>query len=383
MIKRYWAKTIMLACAVALGCGGATEAPQKRSSIARGSDAPFGGAGDAADLKTASSSSSEKETYDASDLRVPGSKWGIKGSMAGSAKKCPKGKRGKKCRANRRGRVPVSAAISEQMEGIPWGMHYKAVLARFEDRIREKYKDQLKNADGAVEEDRIRTNMMREIGKLKKSFVKFDGQRTGFEGDMVEKEFTHNNGESMLRWDAGKYLEYMFFFNGRFWKRIRSFRKDSFSDDITFEIFVSTLINRFGNGKEIFNDMNALTEVKWQNKNTYLSAYDKSGFYGVYCLDFVAKATQDNLSKLRTNRGRGKGKAEENVSSMVTSVTSGGLSDKHTSVIDSYTDGNTGSSEQTVDIEHSVTKKRGKPAEEKKDKAKSKEKEDDDNLDIF
>ena len=114
----------------------------------------------------------------------------------------------------------------------------------------------------------------------------------------------------------------------------------------------------------------------------YMFAKDKSGFYGVYCLYFTAKATQDNLAKLRTSTGRHDGSVDKDVSSMVTSVTSGELSDHHSSVIDSYAGSQGGSSSSSIDRGHSVMGGRsgGKKEEGETEEPK---KEEDDTLDIF
>ncbi len=389
MVKRYWVKAILF-CAllgILFGCGGASKTT-KQPAMAKGSDSPFGSAGSADDLRAPSdrSSAESDESYDSGDLRVPGAEYGKKASAKARKKKCPKGKKGKKCRASRKkssGSIPFSEAIEGQMQGVPWGMHYKNVIAVFERKIKERYKEDLKNSRGAIEEDRIRSKMTREISKLKKSYIKFDGQRTGFEGDIVEEEFTHNNGESMIKWDAGKHVEYMFFFDGRLWKRVRSFRKDSFKDDITFDVYVSTLANRFGDGKEYRSDIDKLTEIKWQNTDTYMSARDKSGFFGVYCLAFTARVTEDNLSKLRTSRDRHDGSVDDGVSNVITTVTSGDLSDSHSSVIDGYT-GSESQSTTSIDTSHSVMGKGKK--KESSDSSQKKEEEDapqGDDLDLF
>jgi Fe-S cluster biosynthesis and repair protein YggX len=186
--------------------------------------------------------------------------------------------------------------------------------------------------------------MMREISRLKKSYTKVDGKRTGFEGDVIGREFTHNNNESMIKWDAGKYVEYMFFINNRFWKRLRTFRKDSFAEDITFDDFVSTLVGRFGDGKEMFNDRDQLAEMKWQNKDTLAVAEDRSDMFGVYSLSFIAKVTNSHLSRLRTHKAKD-GDAEKGaVSPIVSTVTSGDVTDRHSNVVDDYTGGDTSSS---------------------------------------
>ncbi|MCP4600546.1 MAG: hypothetical protein GY847_08445 [Proteobacteria bacterium] len=395
MVRQY--RTIMatlfgISAAMAFGCGGSSAVVQKKPS-ATGADAPFGAVGDSSDLKGPEddSTSDEEETtrasYDPNDLQVPGAQYGLKkkGKQAKkAAKKCKKGKKGRKCRAAAKKGIPFSDAITEQMQGIPWGMHYKAVMAQFEKRIKMAYKEELQNARGAIEEDRVRSKMVRELNKMKRSLIKFDGQHTGMEGVLIGEEFTHNNNEAMFMWDAGKFVEYLFFFEGRFWKRMRSFRKDTLQDNVTFPKYVKTLANRFGEGKEIRNDTNELLEIVWQNDDTYMFARDKSGFYGVYCLVFMARVTQDNLAQLRTSSGLKDGSVTDEISGVVTSVTSGDLSDHNTSVIDGYTGEDSGGSKgSTIDRHHSVMGKKDKKKGKGKGGQGTKDKGDDSGDDIF
>lgn len=341
MVSMFRVTLVLLGAFIAIwatGCGAAKAAANSEPGQAKGVQAdldPLGASGQSLKEDTGDVSALK---YDIKDIEVPGAKWGLKKEAAAKAANVKKGKKGKKVSEADPATqpVPFSDAIAEQMEGLPWGMTYSSVIARFESQVRAAYSEQLKNSGGLVEEDRIRGNMLRDIAKLKKSYVEFKGQRTGFEGSLIENEFTHNNNESMVMWDAGKYVEYMFFFEGRFWKRLRAFRKDQINN-LDFDAYVGTLQNRFGQGKEIMSADGQFVTFKWKNKDTYMTAEDRSGFYGVYCLVFSARLTEDNLAKLRTNADRNDGSTKENVSSMVETVTSGESSDHHDAVIDSYT----------------------------------------------
>jgi hypothetical protein len=124
-------------------------------------------------------------------------------------------------------------------------------------------------------------------------------------------------------------------------------------------------------------------EILWQNDDTYMSAKDKSSFYGVYCQYLIARVTQDNLAKLRTNSGIRDGSVDNKVSSMVTAVTSGELSDSNASVIDSYTGSETSQSGTAqVDQSHSVMGGENSDDKQKGDKQNS-EKKESGNADIF
>jgi hypothetical protein len=365
---------ILIAFSSSYGCGGSSGNTKNQKNESASVD-PFGVG--SVDLREGAEV--EEEEYDPEDLQVPGSEYGMKKNTGkgGGKAKCPKGKKGAKCRAKAKkasGPIPKSEAIKEQMEGIPWGMHYKAVMANFEKRIKKEYEEDLKNSNGAVEEYEIRTKMNREISKLKKSYIQFDGSRTGYEGAVLEGEFTHNNSESMLEWDAGKFVEYLFFFNGRFWKRLRTFRKEALNIP-DFQTYVATLENNFGGGRHQNNAEGELVQVSWLNDDTYMTAKDKSHFYGVFCLYFISRVTEDNLAKLRPNQDRDDGSVKKGVSDMVQSVTSGDLADHNSSVIDSYTGENVGKG-VTIDQGDSVMGKtgRGKASDGKADGGDGKKK---------
>jgi hypothetical protein len=307
-------------------------------------------------------------------LVVPGSQYGDPPPIKKATKKKKKKKKGKP--AGPPQHIPYTDAVAEQMEGLEWGMTYKKVISVFEEQVKAKYADELAGAAGdALMEDQVRTKMRRENSKLRKSFVEFEGQTTGFESHMIAEEFTHNNGESMLMWDAGKYVEYLFFFNGRFWKRLRAFRIDSFATEIDFLTFLTTLENRFGQGKQTLDDEGNIDHVMWRDETTYVAAMDRSGFFGAFGLKFTAAVTETYLDKLRTNKGRETGKVGDDISQMVESVTSAdgaALPDHESSVIDSYTGGQaTGGG--TIDTSKSVVGGGEKKKEKKKEKAAAEE----------
>lgn len=328
---------------------------------------------------------SAKLSAEDEELIVPGSQYGNAPPINTGKKK--KGKKGKKSSDED---LPYADTIAEQMEGLEWGMTYKKVISIFEEQVQTRFAEDLAAAAGdALIEDQVRTKIRRAIGKLRKSYVTFDGQTTGFEGHMIADEFTHNNRESMLMWDAGKYVEYLFFFNGRFWKRLRAFRIDSFKTEISFPTFLATLENRFGEGRAFFDDKSQLDKVMWRDESTYVAALDRSGFFGAFGLRFSAAVTETFLDQLRPHKGKSDGSVNDDISKMVESVTdgSGALTDHESSVIDGYTGGKPTDTGQ-LDATHSVTagKKKDKPKEEaqeskKSDKGKETEKPDKDFVD--
>ncbi len=353
-----------LAIVFGLGCGSAKTEVDNQGGSKSPQPAPFADA----DLKGSKSKYGEIELSEKDErIEVPGSRYG-EAPPVETAKKKKRGRRGKKVASEPT--IPYADAISEQMEGLQWGMTWKKVMSIFQERINEEFADELAAAAGdALEEDRIRTKMLRETKKLRDSYIEFEGQRTGYESGMIADEFTHNNGESMLMWDAGKYVEYLFFFDGRLWKRLRAFRKDSFQSDIDFMTFLSTLENRFGEGQQFFTDEGELDKVMWRDEETYAAALDRSKFYGAFGLRFTSAISTTYLDKLRTGAGRDKGKVGDDVSKMVDTVTSvkSKTEDHDSSVIDSYTGGSSAPSGSGGDTASGEKKKKKKAEEEEEE----------------
>ncbi len=379
MIEKTWLKAsivILAALFISVGCGGGKAKVEFSSGDgakkdSKPFDAPNIGGGGGGGMSSALTTSDEA-------LIIPGAQYGEAPPVKQSKKKGKK-KKGKK--GGGAPSIPYTEGIADQMEGLMWGMTHRKVVSIFEFRVKETYSEELSAASGdALAEDAIRTKMIRELSKLHRSFVEFKGQRTGFESHMISDEFTHNNNESMLVWDAGKYVEYLFFIDGRFWKRLRAFRKDSFQADISFMDFLGSLEGRFGvEGQESFDDQGNLDKVAWRDEDTYADAIDRSAFFGAYGLRFSAAITATYMDKLRTSKGRDTGTVGDDISSMVDSVTSGGeeLTDHQSSVIDGYTgDKHAGPGASKVDTTHSVTGKyKKKKTSEEKEEEKKKDKE--------
>ncbi|MBN2529865.1 MAG: hypothetical protein JXR76_25975 [Deltaproteobacteria bacterium] len=277
-------------------------------------------------------------TAEDNQIIVPGSNLG----GAPGFKKKGKGK-GKKAKAEESlkdpGYWPKTDGVEGLMEGLQWGMTVKKVFSIFESKIREKYDEEMRAVQGdLLKEDRIRAQMYKELNEVKNSYVAFNGQTTGYESHMVDVEFTHNNDESMMVWDAGKYVEYLFFINNRFWKRVRLFRIDKLGG-ITLSDFTGSMEQVLGcKGAEIMDDDGNLLKIAWRDDNTFVAVLDGSKFFGVYGLRLSSAVTETHLSKLRTNKGKSTGSVDASISSTIDkAVNSVDYDDNAESVIDGYT----------------------------------------------
>jgi hypothetical protein len=233
--------------------------------------------------------------------------------------------------------VGYSAEITKTLGDLRWGMTPDQVKAYFEKATRERYRPLIAKAPGAIEEDRIRTKLNNELDKLRRSYVRFTGQNTGWEVSFVGDEFTHNNGESLLVVNDDHTQTFYFFIADRLWKRFVAFNADQFAG-LSFPDFKQRIEARYGPA-QVLEQTNEETGrariagVQWHDDTSYMRAVDNTQFYGVFCLVFSEKATQDNLAGLRRNPSR----RPERRNAMIDAVTSGGTSNANSDVVDRLT----------------------------------------------
>lgn len=200
--------------------------------------------------------------------------------------------------------APQSAAIAESLGELRWGMEPRAVHEHFQKQIRESFRIRLSKAPGTIEEERIRHDMDDQLRRLRESYVRFDGERNGWDLSFLRGEFTHGNRESMLVYRDDNSQNFYFFIQGRLWKWYKAFDASVFQGQ-PFAQFARAVQGRFGNAVE---RNGRLTEggpeqqwLEWQDRSTRLRAIDQTRFYGFYCLVFEDKGTLGRLESLRSN----------------------------------------------------------------------------------
>lgn len=200
--------------------------------------------------------------------------------------------------------APQSAAIEEALGELSWGMTNREVYNHFVQKIRAKYQERITKAPDAMREDRLRHAMNNEIQEIRRSYVRFNGQTTGWDVSFLRDEFTHGNSESMLMVRDSNSQNFYFFINDRLWKWYKAFDASVFAGQ-SFAQFAGALQGRFG---EALERQGRLTErgtekrwLEWQNDGTRLRAIDENRFYGFYCMVFESKEILNRLDQLRTN----------------------------------------------------------------------------------
>jgi hypothetical protein len=191
--------------------------------------------------------------------------------------------------------APVASASElDKLKGdFKWGMSPDEVLAKMIQKVQSGYEERMKKAaQDPAKYDKIQKEMRAETEKVKQhSLVKFDGQKTGYDVSIIDQEFGHNVGESMLVAKEDQSSRYFFFVSDRLYKMFIAFDKDMLQGK-SFKEFGGLMQGRFGKARDIYVDertkagvSHKLDHYLWSSKNgDVLRLVDRSAFYDVFCL---------------------------------------------------------------------------------------------------
>ena len=190
--------------------------------------------------------------------------------------------------------APNSAAIAEALGDLHWGMEPQ----RGPPVLREQDPRALpasgsRRRPGTIEEDRIRHEMDDEIRRLRESYVRFDGDRTGWDLSFLRGEFTHGNRESMLVYRDENSQNFYFFIQGRLWKWYKAFDASRLpraraSTSSRRRCRAASAPRPSARARWSRADPQQHW-LEWQDPTTRLRAIDQTRFYGFYCLVFEDK----------------------------------------------------------------------------------------------
>ena len=185
-------------------------------------------------------------------------------------------------------RTPMTAehkkALAELFGGFKFGMTKDEVIAVFSKQLDARYDDQIKATTDTAEQDQLRRAKRNEVTRLQQSYVGFDaGKPSPWDVSIVEDEFAHNTGESMLeRWEnqGGKnQRRFFFFFEGKLWKMFISLDVSILPEDKqNFETFRSTMERMYGPG-----DVEG-GKITWRTPEFDVRAIDKLKSYDALAL---------------------------------------------------------------------------------------------------
>lgn len=197
--------------------------------------------------------------------------------------------------------VPVSAEHKKQLssffftDGLKFGMTKDEVIALLNKQLDKQYADKLDKAktDMALQ-DRLRGEKKREQGLIKASYTVFDGKKGGWDVSIIEDEFAHNTGESMLeRWenkDGKNQRRFYFFADGKLWKMFISLDVSILpADKKNFDEFSHKMQEAYGPGAV------EASQISWRTDEFEARAIDKLKTYDALGLAIADLRVQKDL----------------------------------------------------------------------------------------
>lgn len=174
-------------------------------------------------------------------------------------------------------------ALAQLMGSFTFGMSKDEIIAQLTKSIDERFADQIKATSDIAVQDKLRKEKGKEVTRIKQSFTEFTGKKSGWDVSLIDEEFAHNTGESMLvYWEnqGGKNQRRFFFLHdGQLWKMFIAFDTKQLADDQrNFEFFRGLMESSYGKGA------NASGRVSWKTPEFEVQAVDKMAFYGAFGL---------------------------------------------------------------------------------------------------
>ena len=183
-----------------------------------------------------------------------------------------------------------------------WGMHPEEVMAAARLAVEGKYKKRISEASADPgKQQRIHDEEIREINAVKKSYTKFEGQKSGWDVSIVGPEFQQGTSEAVLVTKEDQWTRYFFFFEDGLYKMFLAFNKDALAGK-SFAEFGKNMEARYGNARAVYRDdktrggiNHVLDHFAWNAGSDRLKLVDRSEFYGVYCLVLYEQSTHERV----------------------------------------------------------------------------------------
>jgi hypothetical protein len=228
----------------------------------------------------------------------------VPASAAGAAKGAAKAAKGGKAAEDAGNPDQPSRAVGELAGKYKWGMSPQEVMDVIEKEIRLKYEPKIQAEKDPAAQDTVRKEMKDHIAEMQASYIRFNGQKTGWDVSLIDREFGHRNSESMLvMWEKDQ-RRFLFFWKEKLYKQFIAYNSDKFKG-MDFETFASAMQQRYGKAQMSFakkqtDDEMALDFYEWPPSGDFvLRAYDQSSFYGNFCLGLLQKSVYPQVEKER------------------------------------------------------------------------------------
>jgi hypothetical protein len=195
--------------------------------------------------------------------------------------------------------VEQQKALAGFMGAFKFGMSHKDVIKVVSKQIRERYAEKIAATNDVYTQDKLRRKRDRQIKRFKKSLTKFEGKKTGWDVSIIDDQFRHNTGESMMvHWETHEGRDqrrFFFFFRGKLYKMFIALNTGAIAgaEGKGFDYFRSLMESRFGPGQDVNG------KVEWRSKKLLANAINKLGLYGTFCLVIADRDVEADLRKVR------------------------------------------------------------------------------------
>jgi hypothetical protein len=202
--------------------------------------------------------------------------------------------------------APSTRAISDLAGKFKWGQSPDEVLKVISGDLHTRYEEQIQKEIDTFKQDQLRKEEGEELEKVKASHVKFDGQKSGWDVSLIDKEFAHRNDESMIvLWEKDQ-RRFLFFWHDKLYKQYIAFNAEHpIFKGKTFDDFANLIQGRYGRAEMKFaplktKDDLTLDHLEWPPAGDFtLWAVDQSSFYGNFCLSLSQTSVLARLEKSR------------------------------------------------------------------------------------
>jgi hypothetical protein len=185
---------------------------------------------------------------------------GLVGSSSAIAapKKAPAPKAAKKEKVVPKKAVPPPSAeakkkLAANMGPFKWGMTKDEIIAGLQKDLDARYEEKIKATSDIPMQDRLRKEKKTELARIASTYTAFEGKKGGWDVSIIEQEFAHNTGESMLeRWenqDGKNNRRFFFFKDGKLYKMFIQLDVSILPEDKrNFETFKGVMTSNYGQG---------------------------------------------------------------------------------------------------------------------------------------
>lgn len=144
-------------------------------------------------------------------------------------------------------------ALAEKFGGFKFGMSKDEVLKVLQKQIEDRFEEKIKATTDMAQQDKFRKERKAELARIAQTYVRFDGKKTGWDVSIIENEFAHGTGESMMeRWENenGKNNRRFFFFKDeKLWKMYISLDVSMIPEEKrNFDTFKGVMESQYGKG---------------------------------------------------------------------------------------------------------------------------------------